>query len=65
MAEEGGFEPPRALTPLSVFETDPFSRTWVLLRMVGCQRNYSENMIFRQLSFLFFRIINKSHRTHL
>lgn len=53
MAEEGGFEPPRALTPLSVFETDPFSRTWVLLRMVGCQGNYSENMIFRQLLFCF------------
>jgi hypothetical protein len=31
MAEEEGFEPPRAVTPLSVFETDPFSRTWVLL----------------------------------
>ncbi len=31
MAEEEGFEPPRALTPLSVFETDPFSQTWVLL----------------------------------
>jgi hypothetical protein len=32
MAEEEGFEPPRALTPLSVFKTDPFSRTWVFLR---------------------------------
>jgi hypothetical protein len=31
MAEEEGFEPPRAVTPLSVFETDPFSQTWVLL----------------------------------
>ncbi len=29
--EEEGFEPPRAVTPLSVFETDPFSRTWVFL----------------------------------
>jgi hypothetical protein len=36
MAEEEGFEPPRALTPLSVFKTDPFSRTWVFLRVVGC-----------------------------
>jgi hypothetical protein len=35
MAEEEGFEPPRALTPLSVFKTDPFSRTWVFLRVVG------------------------------
>ena len=33
MAEEEGFEPPRALTPLSVFKTDPFSRTWVFLRI--------------------------------
>ncbi len=32
MEEEGGFEPPRAVTPLSVFKTDPFSRTWVFLR---------------------------------
>ena len=28
MAEEEGFEPPRGLTRLSVFKTDPFSRTW-------------------------------------
>ena len=34
MAEEEGFEPPRALTPLSVFKTDPFSRTWVFLRIL-------------------------------
>ena len=33
MAEEEGFEPPRALTPLSVFKTDPFSRTWVFLHI--------------------------------
>ena len=32
MAEEEGFEPPRGLTRLSVFKTDPFSRTWVFLR---------------------------------
>ncbi len=31
MEEEEGFEPPRALTPLSVFKTDPFSQTWVFL----------------------------------
>ena len=29
--EEEGFEPPRAVTPLSVFKTDPFSQTWVFL----------------------------------
>jgi hypothetical protein len=34
MEEEGGFEPPRAVTPLSVFKTDPFSRTWVFLRIM-------------------------------
>ncbi len=35
MAEEEGFEPPRALTPLSVFKTDPFSRAWVFLREIN------------------------------
>ena len=34
MAEEEGFEPPRGLTRLSVFKTDPFSRTWVFLRII-------------------------------
>ena len=34
MEEEEGFEPPRALTPLSVFKTDPFSQTWVFLRVL-------------------------------
>jgi hypothetical protein len=34
MAEEEGFEPPRAVKPLSVFKTDPFSRTWVFLRYI-------------------------------
>ncbi len=33
MAEEEGFEPPRGVTRLSVFKTDPFSRTWVFLRL--------------------------------
>ena len=32
MEEVEGFEPPRGLTRLSVFKTDPFSRTWVYLR---------------------------------
>ena len=31
MEEVEGFEPPRGLTRLSVFKTDPFSRTWVYL----------------------------------
>lgn len=34
MAEEEGFEPPRGLTRLSVFKTDPFSRTWVFLHYI-------------------------------
>ena len=33
MEEVEGFEPPRAITPLSVFKTDPFSRTWVYLHI--------------------------------
>jgi hypothetical protein len=33
MAEEEGFEPPRAVKPLAVFKTAPFSQTWVLLRI--------------------------------
>jgi hypothetical protein len=33
MEEERGFEPLRGLTRLSVFKTDPFSRTWVFLQM--------------------------------
>ena len=32
--EEEGFEPPRGMNRLSVFKTDPFSRTWVLLPLV-------------------------------
>jgi hypothetical protein len=39
MAEEEGFEPPRALRRLSVFKTDPFSQTWVLLRADVIQYN--------------------------
>ena len=35
MAEEEGFEPPRGVTRLSVFKTDPFSQTWVLLHVTG------------------------------
>src|SRR5699024_9628276 len=33
--EEEGFEPPRALTPLSVFKTDPFNQTWVFLQKIN------------------------------
>ena len=32
MEEVEGFEPPRGVTRLSVFKTDPFSRTWVYLQ---------------------------------
>src|SRR3954449_12685102 len=34
MEEEEGFEPPRGMTRLSVFKTDPFSQTWVFLQMI-------------------------------
>ena len=34
MARDEGFEPPRDVNPLSVFKTDPFSRTWVNLRNI-------------------------------
>ena len=34
MEEEEGFEPPRGLTRLSVFKTDPFSQTWVFLHIL-------------------------------
>ena len=37
MEEEEGFEPPRGMTSLSVFKTDPFSQTWVFLRVNGKQ----------------------------
>jgi hypothetical protein len=37
MAEEEGFEPPRGLTRLSVFKTDPFSQTWVFLQIYNNQ----------------------------
>ena len=33
MAEKEGFEPPRRSHTLSVFKTDPFSQTWVFLRL--------------------------------
>ena len=55
MAEEEGFEPPRGLTRLSVFKTDPFSRTWVFLRMLNkyggpCRtRTYDRTVMSRLL----------------
>ena len=45
MAEEEGFEPPRALTPLSVFKTDPFSRAWVFLRNTINNISWVENEV--------------------
>ena len=32
--ENVGFEPTRRFPDLTVFKTDPFSRTWVYLRMI-------------------------------
>ena len=34
MEEVEGFEPPRGVTRLSVFKTDPFSQTWVYLQII-------------------------------
>ena len=42
MAEEEGFEPPRALRRLSVFKTDPFSQTWVLLHTDTIEYNITK-----------------------
>ena len=35
MAQVEGFEPPQDVNPLSVFKTDPFSRTWVMAQVEG------------------------------
>ena len=43
MEEVEGFEPPRAFTPLSVFKTDPFSRTWVYLHINNVCINFRIN----------------------
>ena len=47
MEEEEGFEPPRGLTRLSVFKTDPFSQTWVFLRFVNGagKRTWTPNLL--------------------
>ena len=34
MAGDEGFEPPRAVKPLLVFKTSPFSQTWVIAQKV-------------------------------
>ena len=40
MEEEEGFEPPRGVTRLSVFKTDPFSQTWVFLQIKTYVESY-------------------------
>lgn len=63
MAEEEGFEPPRGLTRLSVFKTDPFSRTWVFLRMMS----YRQKLIYHEFnrkSILFEKIIFLPYELH-
>jgi hypothetical protein len=55
MEEEEGFEPPRGLTRLSVFKTDPFSQTWVFLQIYissdgSCRtRTYDRTVMSRLL----------------
>lgn len=56
MEEEEGFEPPRGVTRLSVFKTDPFSQTWVFLRF---DKNYNNTYFqVRQHYFYFFQAGN-------
>ncbi len=59
MEEEEGFEPPRDLTPLSVFKTDPFSQTWVFLR-VGQDIIYhgfkKESTVLKEKIIVFIKI---------
>ena len=50
LAEVEGFEPPRGVNLLSVFKTDPFSRTWVNLRFPVPIYN-SMTFFFRQHFF--------------
>ena len=64
MAQVEGFEPPQDVNPLSVFKTDPFSRTWVNLHHSngGSGRNRtSDTRIFSpllyRLSYLGFCIL--------
>ncbi len=45
MADDEGFEPPRALLHLSVFKTDPFNRAWVIIR-VSLLYEYNEWFTF-------------------
>ena len=49
MEEVEGFEPPRGVTRLSVFKTDPFSQTWVYLR----DKKY--NIMYLKTSQHFFK----------
>ena len=52
MEEEEGFEPPRGLTRLSVFKTDPFSQTWVFLQI------YVVVLLTKYTLPLFFLLVN-------
>ena len=57
MEEEEGFEPPRDLTPLSVFKTDPFSQTWVFLR-VDKNYNITDSNSSQRFLKLFIKFFN-------
>ncbi len=49
MEEVEGFEPPRGVTRLSVFKTDPFSQTWVYLHIN--LMSYRQKLIYHILYF--------------
>lgn len=68
MAEEEGFEPPRGLTRLSVFKTDPFNQTWVLLHYdqkyiimakikCQCSHNHEDQEIY-DIRYVYKKITN-------
>ena len=46
MADDEGFEPPRALLHLSVFKTDPFNRAWVIIRNINYMGNTINGYLF-------------------
>ena len=65
MAEEEGFEPPRAVKPLSVFKTDPFSRAWVFLRNLTTKYIISVLAItVNMFTKLFYSFLRNSDNTH-
>ena len=49
MEEVEGFEPPRGVTRLSVFKTDPFSQTWVYLQ--NYKMSFRQGLIYHEINY--------------